>query len=275
MSTVLFFVKAAAIMAIAGYLGACGLLYAFQARLLFPGAFMPLPPGIEDEARKLGLVPADLSVADGTSIRILHRAPEPGHPVVLIFHGNASYPEDYGFLVAEWAVAGFGFVAPVARGYPRSGGNPQGPGMLADALAVRDWITATYPDHPVFVIGQSLGTGPAVHVAAHREVAGAILISPFMSMLSLVRDKMPWIPAGLLLTSPFRSDLDIGRVTAPVLILHGDQDTLIPVAQARTLATLAKAPVTFETIPGAGHAQGLFGVRMIEQMTDFITDNSP
>jgi alpha-beta hydrolase superfamily lysophospholipase len=275
LSTVSLIVKVAAILAISGYLAACGLLYAFQARLLFPGAFMPLPQDIQNEARRLGLVSADLEVSDGASIRILHRAPEPGRPIILVFHGNASYPEDYSFLAAEWAVSGFGFVGPVARGYPRSGGAADGTGMLADAVAVRDWIAETYPDHPVFVFGQSLGTGPAVHVAAHREVAGAILVSPFLSMLSLVRHKIAWIPASLLLSSPFRSDLDIGRVTAPILIFHGDRDTLIPIAQARALAALAKAPVTFETIPGAGHAEGLMGMEMIDRMTDFITSNSP
>lgn len=267
--------KVAVALAISGYVCVCALLYVFQARLLFPGAFMPLPAGIEAEGHKLGQKHATLKTADGETLYLLHHAPEPGHPVILVFHGNASYPEDYVFLYSDWIVSGHGVVAPVARGYPRSSGTADGEAMLADALAIRDWIGRTYPDSPVVVLGQSLGTGQAVHVAAHRDVAGVILVSPFTSMLSLVAEKMPWIPARLLLASPFRSDLDIGLVKAPILIFHGDNDTLIPITHGRALAALAKTPVTFETIAGAGHAQGLFSPAMIDEIASFIAKASP
>ena len=275
MSTVFFLVKAGLTFAVAGYLGLCALLYVLQARFLFPGAFTPLPPGIEARGLALGLQPFRLAVPDGESIYLLHRAPAPGQPVILVFHGNASYPEDYGFLYGRWIAAGYGIVAPAARGYPRSSGAAQGEAMLTDALAIRDWIGKTYPDHAVFVFGQSLGTAPAVHVAAYREVAGAILVSPFASMLALVAERMPWIPARLLLASPFRSDRVIALVKAPILIFHGDRDTLIPIKHGRALAALAKAPVTFETIAGAGHADGLFSTPMIEQTASFLAEHSP
>lgn len=275
LSTLLLFAKAAAALVIAGYIGACTLLYVFQARLLFPGAFMPLPPGIEAEGRAMGLESADLKLSDDVSLRVLYHAPAPKRPIVLVFHGNASYPEDYGFLYIDWIVSGYGIVAPVARGYPRSTGMAEGEDMLADALAVRDWVDKTYPDHPVFVLGQSLGTGMAVHVAAGREVAGVILISPFLSMLSLVQEKMPWLPARILLSSPFRSDLDMERIKAPILIFHGDRDTLIPIAHGEALAALAKAPVIFESVSGAGHAEGLFHASMIDQIAKFLSENSP
>lgn len=273
LSTALFLAKVALTLAVAGYLGVCALLYVFQARFLFPGAFAPLPPGMDTKARQFGLTPTTISTPDGESIYLLHWAPDPGKPVIIIFHGNASYPEDYGFLYAGWVVAGHGIVAPVARGYPRSSGEPNGNGMLADALAVRDWVAKTYPGHPVFVFGQSLGTGSAVHVAAHRKVAGVVLVSPFTSMLALVTEKMPWLPVRLLLASPFRSDLDIPSVKAPVLIFHGDRDTLIPIAHGQALAALAKSPVTFETVADAGHAEGLLQLPMIDRIATFLIDN--
>lgn len=268
-------VKIALGVAVSIYLGLCVLLYVFQARFLYPGAFMPIPPGIEAAGRADGLEASTLRTADGQSLHVLHRAPEHGRPVVLLFHGNASYPEDYRFLYAGWKMSGYGVVAPVARGYPRSTGAPRGDDMLADAIAARDWLADRYPGHPVVVLGQSLGTGAAVHVAAQRDVDGVILISPFTSMLALVAEKLPWIPGRLLLASPFRSDLDIGRVTAPILIFHGDRDTLIPIEHARILAAMAKAPTTIETIRGAGHAQGLFAPAMIDRMNSFIGRLAP
>ena len=137
-----------------------------------PGAFTPLPPGIEIRGRELGLKPFSLKARDGESLKLLHRAPAPGRPVVLVFHGNASYPEDYGFLYLDWLVEGYGIVAPAARGYPRSSGAPKGEDMLAHALEILDWIAKAHPANPVVVFGQSLGTGQAVHVAARREVGG-------------------------------------------------------------------------------------------------------
>jgi uncharacterized protein len=147
--------------------------------------------------------------------------------------------------------------------------------MLGDALAIRDWVAETYPDNPVIVFGQSLGTGPAVHIAAHREVAGVILISPFTSLLALAQEKIPWIPAHLLLASPFRSDLDATRIKARVLIFHGDRDTLIPIEHGRALAALMRAPVTFEVVSGAGHAEGLFAAEMQEKIAAFLASASP
>ena len=197
-----------------------------------------------------------------------------GKPVILVFHGNASFPESYGFLYEGWIAAGYGIVAPVARGYPRSPGVANGETMLADALEIRDWIAATYPGRPVVVFGQSLGTGPAVHVAARRDVAAAILVSPFLSMLSLVGEKMPWLPSRLLLSSPFRSDLEIGRATAPIAIFHGDRDTLIPIAHGEALAKLARSAVTFRTVAGAGHNDGLFDPGMVGEIDAFIDANT-
>jgi uncharacterized protein len=275
LSTLVLFTKVAVALAVAGYVGACVLLYIFQARFIFPGAFMPLPPGIEAESRALGLEPFLLQTPDGESLHLLHRVPGPGRPVLVVFHGNASYPEDYGFLYAGWVGDGYGIVAPVARGYPRSSGSPGGEAMLSDALAIRDWIATTYPDNPVVVFGQSLGTAPAVHMAARREVAGVILISPFTSMLALVDEKVPWIPARLLLASPFRSDLDAPDIRAPVLIFHGERDALVPIEQGRALAALIKAPVTLEAIRIAGHAEGLFGVATQEQIASFLATISP
>jgi uncharacterized protein len=272
LSSLIVFAKFALVIAVAVYLGMCALLYLIQARLLFPGAFMPVPPGIEIKGRELGLEPILLETRDGESLHLLHRSPAPGRPVVLVFHGNASYPEDYGFLYLDWLVEGYGIVAPVARGYPRSSGAPQGEDMLADALEIFDWIAKTHPANPVVVLGQSLGTGQAIHVAARREVRGAILISPFLSMLSLVQERVAWVPAGLLLASPFRSDLEAGNVRAPVLIFHGGRDSLIPIAQGRALARLMKAPVAFEEIPEAGHAEGLFGHHMRQKILSFLAE---
>jgi alpha-beta hydrolase superfamily lysophospholipase len=270
MSVIYLLVKIAAGLAVAAYLAICLLLYANQARFLFPGAYMPLPPELDGFASRAGLETLKIKAGDGAELFLLKHASLPGKPIVITFHGNGSYPESYGFLYAGWISQGYGVIAPAARGYPRSSGAADGEMMQADALSIYDWVAKTYPGHPVIVFGQSLGTSPAIHVAAKREVAGAVLVSPFHSMLSLVQEKIPYLPISLLLKSPFRTDLDIGAVTAPVIVFHGDRDTLVPIASARALVALAKAEVTFEAIAGAGHNEGLFSPDMVDGIAGFI-----
>jgi hypothetical protein len=258
MTTGYFLLRVIAATALCAYLAACTFLYFSQARFLFPGAFLPLPAEFADFGKRLGFEAASVIASDSEKLFVLHRAPAGDQPIVIVFHGNASYPEDYGFLYFGWIAAGYGIVAPTARGYPRSGGQADGEKMLADALDIYDWTARTYPGHMVYVLGQSMGCAPAVHLAARRTIAGAVLISPFKSMLSLVRSKLPYFPVSWLLQSPFRNDRDMPHITAPVMIVHGELDALVPIASARELAALAKTNVRFEVIKGAGHANGLF-----------------
>jgi pimeloyl-ACP methyl ester carboxylesterase len=252
------------------YIGVCVFLYFYQARFLFPGAFMPFPTELQNLGPNGGFESVTIPTRDNEKLFALERAPADGNPIVIIFHGNASYPEAYGFLYAGWIGAGYGIIAPAARGYPRSTGKADGGGMLADAIDIYDWAVKSHPGHPVYAVGQSLGTAAAVHLAAHRPVAGVVLISPFKSMLSLVQSKIPCLPISWLLSSPFRSDLDIPAIKAPILITHGEQDVLVPIASARALAALAKTSVQFKVIRNAGHAVGLFQPDMIEAIDTFL-----
>lgn len=270
MTTVYLLLRIILAIAISAYLAACIYLYFTQARVLFPGAFMPFPAELEGLGTSIGLEAVTITASDGEKLFAFRHTPADGKPIVILFHGNASYPEAYDFLYSDWIAEGYGIVAPAARGYPRSTGLPEGEKMLADALDIYDWAAKAYPGHPVFVVGQSLGSAPAVHLAAHRPVAGVVLISAFKSMQSLAASKLPYMPTTLLLKSPFRSDLDIPKVTAPILFLHGEMDALVPIASARELAALAKASVQFEVIHGAGHAAGLLTPTLIDAINRFL-----
>jgi alpha-beta hydrolase superfamily lysophospholipase len=262
--------KVVAVLICLAYAAVACLLYINQDRFIFPGAFRPLPAGTEALGRDLGLRATTIPVTDGESLFALTRAPDAGKPVIIVFHGNGSYPESYGFLHAGWIAAGYGIVTPAARGYPRSQGRPGGPAMLADALRVFDWARTNFGGGPVIVLGHSLGTSLAVHVAAQRDVAGVVLVSPFLSMLELVRARVPYLPVWLLLASPFRSDLDIGKVTKPILVFQGDRDEVVPLQSAQALASLATSPVEFHVIAGAGHGAGMFSTDMISRIDAFI-----
>lgn len=245
-------------------------LWAVQERAIYPGAYQSLPEWI-NLVRTKGTDRVTIPVGDGIDLAALYRRPDLGKPTVIVFHGNAGFPEDYGFLYKSWSASGYGIVAPVYRGFPRSTGEVSGDGILRDALSVYDWTIHREPSSPVVVFGQSLGTASAVKVAANREVSGVVLVSPFKSMLDVVEGKFPLLPVKAALRSPLRSDMEMPRVTAPVIIFHGDHDELVPISSGRELASLSPTPPEFLVVEGAGHIEGLFGNAMVREINRFLS----
>ena len=112
-----------------------------------------------------------------------------------------------------------------------------------DALAAYAFTRARYPAERIVLWGESLGTGVAVALAAQQPVGHLILQSPFTSAADVGAQRYWFVPVGLLMKDQFRSDLRIGKVTAPVLVLHGDRDNIVPMALAERLYGLINAPI--------------------------------
>lgn len=103
----------------------------------------------------------------------------------------------------------------------------------------------------MIVYGRSIGTGLAVKLASENKVRALILESPYFSLSSLAKEKFPWAPL-FLLKFNFRSDLWMPNVTAPVLLVHGDSDEVIPFTQGEKLSRLAPQ-ILFRPVPGGHH----------------------
>ena len=256
------------------YLAAFVALWCLQERFIYPGAYHSLPSWIH-QSPPASLERVTIPVGDRVDLAALYRRPAPGQPTILVFHGNGGFPEDYGFLYKSWANSGYGIVAPVYRGYPRSTGTVSADGILRDALSVYDWVIAREPSSPIIVFGQSLGSASAVKVAAERQdVEALVLVSPFLSMESVISAKFPFMPVHLALRSPLRNDLEMPKVKAPTIVFHGDADTLVPVESGQALAALAPSPPRFIRLKNAGHIEGLFGGVMVRAMNRFILEHA-
>jgi pimeloyl-ACP methyl ester carboxylesterase len=110
-------------------------------------------------------------------------------------------------------------------------------------------------------MGESLGTGVATIIASRHEAAALVLDAPYFSALDVAGDRYPIFPVGLVMRDTFRSDLAIADVHMPVLMMHGEEDSIIPIASGRKLFELAHEPKQFIAVPGAGHlVMGLDGV---------------
>ena len=175
-----------------------------------------------------------LDTADGEKVIAWHVPPRGDKPVVLYFHGNGGAlnlrVDRFRGIIAR----GVGLVALSYRGYGGSTGRPTETGLIEDARAAYAYAAERYPGR-IAAWGESLGSGIAVAVAAEKPVTHVILDSPYSAAVDVAADLYWFLPVRLLMRDQFRSDLRIRTVTAPVLILHGEADTIIPIRYAERL----------------------------------------
>jgi uncharacterized protein len=238
------------------YVAFVGILYFLQDRLIYPA-----PRGGVRDPREAGLDGAEileLRSTDGTRLHawILWASArrERGLPTLLVFHGNG----DNLTLDAPWLdllrVSGCNVAAVDYRGYGLSEGSPSEAGLIEDGLAALRAVRGhdgVDPDR-IVLLGSSIGSGVAVAVAAREPVAGVILQSPFDSLRRVALRHYPFVP-GFLVKSPFDSLARIPSVSAPILVLHGDRDTIVPIESGRALYAAVRDGRGFQIVEGADH----------------------
>jgi fermentation-respiration switch protein FrsA (DUF1100 family) len=234
-----------------GYLTILVTLYVFQRSLLY------LPP------QTMRTSPADvhfpqaeevvLSTSDGENIIAWHVPPRDDQPIVVFLHGNgdsiALRVPRFQNIVSD----GTGLLALSFRGYAGSSGSPTEKGLLSDVEAAYDFVAARYPVERIVLWGFSLGTGPAVITAAQRPIGKLILEAPYTSTADVAAQLYPFMPVRLLMKDQYRSDASIAKIKAPLLVMHGDHDQVIPFAMGRKLFDKAPEPKRFVAFPNGTH----------------------
>lgn len=235
----------------AAYLGVLGWMYAQQRTILY------LPRGDAVAPGTAGLPGAEalrIGTADGERIVAWYVPPRKTQPLLLFFHGNAGCLADLAPRLRRLVEGGTGLLAIDYRGFGGSTGRPTESGLHQDAdAAYGAAIARGVEPGRIMVLGESLGTGVAVALAARKPVAGLVLVAPFTSAMAVAALRYPLLPVRLLMHDRFRSDLLIGKVHAPLLVVHGTADDSIPIAMGRTLYSLAPGPKTFIAVEGGGH----------------------
>jgi fermentation-respiration switch protein FrsA (DUF1100 family) len=198
--------------------------------------------------------PLEVVAADGTKLAgfVILGTTQPA-PTLLYFGGNA---EEISWTLAdvrwprEWTIAGLNY-----RGYGRSEGRPGEPALVSDGMALFDAIAARsdVDARRIVVVGRSLGTGVAARVAAARPVAGAVLISPYDSLVEIGRRHYPYLPVSWLLNHRFDSLSAAREARVPLLTVVGSADSIIPAARSRALHDAWAGPKTWFPVEGAGH----------------------
>jgi fermentation-respiration switch protein FrsA (DUF1100 family) len=263
----------------AGLTALLALLWLGQRRLIYFPYGGPVPP-----PRAVGLPTAsDVVIATEDGLKLGAWFVEPARPelgwTLMLLNGNAGHRAFRAPLARRLADRGVGVLMLDYRGY---GGNPGAPteaGLLADARAARRWLDRRVASHQsrIGYLGESLGTGVAVALAAEREPEAMILRSPFTSMADVARYHYPFLPAGWLLRDRYPSDVRIRALSCATLIIAAERDSIVPAELSRRLFDAASpARRRWFLLPGADHndEETLAGNAVIDEMVRFLEDTA-
>jgi hypothetical protein len=220
--------------------------------------------------RGIGATPADrgwryeevrLVASDGVRLHAWHVSA--GHAAgagprlaVLFLHGNAGNRSDRLEKLAVLRDLGVDVLIVDYRGYGGSGGKPDERGTYRDADAAYRWLVEVRGLDPrsVVLYGESLGSAVAVELAARAQAGGLVLEEAFTSVPDVARSLYPFLPVGRLIRNRYDALAKIGRVRAPILLLHSRDDEYFPMSHARRLAAAARQATVVELRGGHNDA---------------------
>jgi fermentation-respiration switch protein FrsA (DUF1100 family) len=256
------------ILAACAYAGLVILVAVFQRRLqYFPFGGVPRIPG--GEAYR-AIEEVEVVSRDGIKLRGWYW---PGTmPVtVYVLHGNAGHRGHRIDWLAEVHSRGASVFILDYRGYGGSDGSPTEEGLYLDAEAGARWLAARGAGKVVY-FGESLGSAVAVELALRAPPAAMVLQAGFPSATSVARRAYPFLPVGLLLRDRFEAAKRIRRVACPILFIHGNRDSIVPVDLGRALHDSAPGPKEWFEVNGADHNDiaDVGGAAYFERIAEFL-----
>jgi len=193
-----------------------------------------------------------LQTKDGLSLFAWYKPAKEGHSTVVYFHGNAGHIGYRMPLARQWIKSGYGIILLEYRGYAGNPGKPSEKGLYIDGAAALDFLLKKgIKSQQIILYGESIGSAVATQLAQKYLFCAVILQSPMLSLVKTAKFHYPW-----LLIEPwdkFDSLERIAEIKAPLLILHGKEDNIVPYSQGSFLYTKANEPKKLVSFEGRGH----------------------
>lgn len=230
------------VLALIGYAAWCLMLFSMQDRMLFPREFADVTGAPKDAERLASTIEG--GEGNGGEVEAFLSLP-PGDgpfPLVVVFHGNAECVDTMGWARRAYTSRGWAVLTPEYRGYGRSAGEPSQKAIVADAVVCVDRVLKRPEMDASRVVyhGRSLGGAVAAQVARERPPRAMVLESTFTSVAAMA---MRYGVPPFLVKNPFRTDRVLNTYTGPVLLLHGVDDTIVPIDHSRRLSKCAPKSV--------------------------------
>lgn len=237
------------------YLALVAILLFFERSFIF---FPQIPGRLTGDWQPEGLPVENVSLTAEDGVK-LHAwwIPTPGAEFTLLaFHGNAANLPNRTDIFSVLRTAPLNILAVEYRGYGKSEGTPSEQGIYRDARAAYDHLIKQRGLSPqrIIVYGASLGSAVAADLATQREVAGVILEAPFPSAAYVAQRVYRFIPGlSLFMRTKLDTASKLNRIRAPLLIIHGTRDPVIPISYGEEVFRLAQEPKQFLRIEGQCH----------------------
>lgn len=212
----------------------------------------------------------EIDTPDGQKLVAWFAPAEAGKPTILYFHGNSGDLSQRRERIHRYTRKGYGLLMPSYRGYSGSTGKPSEAWLICDGLTAYDYLrNLGVESSSIVVYGESIGTGVATPVAVSRDVAALMLEAPFTSVVDVAAKKYPMFPVRTFIEHRFESLKVINRLRAPLFVIHGAKDKVIPVELGKELFEAAPKDKEMVVIEDAGH-QYLYRLGGWKHICDFL-----
>jgi len=217
--------------------------------------YFPIPERVApSEVGLSGVEERIIQTPDGERVVAWYGRAQPGQPTILYFHGNGGNLALRAERIRRYLDRGQGILMMSYRGYSGSTGSPTEAANVADARLAYDLlVNEGVAPEDIILYGESLGTAVAARIAAERPVGGLILDSPFTSAVDVGARHYPFFPVRLLMQDRYEVLPYVEKIRAPLLVIHGERDEIVPVDMGRQVYAAANSPKKLVTFPLAGH----------------------
>jgi uncharacterized protein len=231
--------------------------------------FIYAPPHEKLAAPPDGYRFVETRTSDDLKLRAAYRPAAEGKPTLIFFHGNGDSIMGADAATRMLVERGYGALLVEYRGYAGNPGSPSEQGLYRDGEAAIQWLAGQgIGSDKLVIIGNSIGSGPATEMALRHQPAGLIIVSGFASLPAVVSDIRPFIPGELLVSDRYDNESKLGRVSSPILILHGDADALVRPFNAERLKQAAP-DAALVMVPDKGHELA-YGPAAQQPMLDWL-----
>lgn len=251
------------------YIFCCTYLYVNQERLIYQiVSEKPVPKEWNVDPR---LQIIDVVTEDGIQLQGWFVPPiNQGNDIIVFFHGNGQHMGSTYFGVSQLLQHGYGLLMVEYRQYAGHAGLFNEEGMYKDSSAFMDYISEHYPSNDLILYGESLGSAAALEMAVQYEAKAVILLGAFSSLVDVVQRFYPYFPVRLLCHESYNNFQKVEKVSEPILFLHGQLDSVVPIRFARKLYDTTPGYKKIIDFPQGNHVN-LYGFGAVSHVVDFLS----
>jgi len=263
----MIFYKKILILLLISYFAICLFMFLFQRTFMYhPDINSYDETGIQFEFKKV-----EIPSTENIVLNSWYSFKNSNYKTLVFFHGNAGNLNNRIYKLNKINQLNLNFLIISWRGFSGNQGKPTEDGLYQDAKSSIRWLEQKgIIKTNIILYGESLGTGVALELAKDSKYAGIILESPYTSMVAMAKKIYPFLPVSILVKDRFESLSKIKKNVSPILIMHGEMDTLVPAHMGKKLFQEANNP-KYSYFPSSDDHMMKYDIKLVSVLRDFIS----